>query len=151
MLSVNTDNKMRIQSRPTLNIFSDKSSLVLRALLNNPDKKWKVLDLVKEGLSLGQVVTVLETLHNAGLVYRHRSGRTSYTEVKNPKGILEAWTAAYKFFWNHQALYYTDKSDFLPDLKQFLEKMGLHFALTLYSASRLMAPYIVDQKAQAFS
>jgi hypothetical protein len=141
---------MGIKNRPLLNIFSDKSSLVLRALLRDPRRAWKVLDLVKEGLSLGQVVAVMEALHNAGFVYRHRAGRASYTEVQNAKGLLEAWVAAYKFVWNRQTFYYTEKPDFLKELKAFLERKGVPFALTLYSAGRLTAPFVVDHNHYAY-
>ena len=54
-------------STPTLrDVFSDKSSLVLRALFREPKRQWTIRQLTKEGVSLGLASTVLRTLEGDG-------------------------------------------------------------------------------------
>lgn len=136
---------MRLQSRPLLNLFSDKASLILRALLRDPDRKWRISDFAKQGLSAGQIVNVMNLLSERGFVYRNQSWRDKYVQLTQPKRLLDEWIHNYNFKWNWQTFYKTEKPDFINHLVEFLKKRNIPYALTMMSASRLVAPYVIDE------
>jgi hypothetical protein len=135
---------MRLPHRPLLNLYSDKSSLVLRALLREPAKKWTTANLMKEGLSAGQVVNVIKYLETTDFVERNVEWRNHYVQLANPKALLDDWAQTYNFHWNWQAWYSTEKPDFLRQLCRYLKEKKIPYALTMISGSRLVAPYVVQ-------
>lgn len=139
---------MLLKSPPLQNIFSDRSSLVLRTLLKSPERAWTLHDLIAEsqGVSFGQTWAVLDRLEEVGLLERRRGGRESWSKLTDAKKLLEMWTQNYRFDQNPRATFYSEKGGaFLPALKSFLEKRNVAYALTLYSASRRIAPYVLQE------
>lgn len=135
-----------LKRRLIKNIFSDRSSLVLRALLREPDKKWTLLDLVKEGVSLGLASDVLSKAEAQGYVERVAKGPESYSRLIRKDDLLKDWLNAYSFERNDQAYYLSTDKKFLKGCAQYLSQKKKTFALTLYSASRLMSPYVKDDR-----
>ncbi len=135
---------MRLKVRPMLNLYSDKSSLVLRALLRDPKKKWTIPDLMKEGLSEGQVINVINGLEGKEFIDRSRVWRDHYVQLKKPNALLDEWAQTYSFEWNSQAFYSTEKPKFLENLCGYLKKKKIPYALTMISGGRLVAPYVVQ-------
>ncbi len=128
------------------NIFSDRSSLVLRALLREPDKKWTLLNLVKEGVSLGLASDVLSKAEAQGYVERVAKGPESYSRLIRKDDLLKDWLNAYSFERNDQAYYLSTDKNFLKNCAHYLSQKKKAFALTLYSASRLISPYVKDDR-----
>lgn len=128
------------------NIFGDRSSLVLRALLREPDKKWTLLDLVKEGVSLGLASDVLSKAEAQGYVERVAKGPESYSHLIRKDDLLKDWLGAYSFERNDQAYYLSTDKNFLKNCAHYLSQKKKAFALTLYSASRLMSPHVKDDR-----
>lgn len=128
------------------NIFSDRSSLVLRALLREPEKKWTLSALVKEGVSLGLASDVLSKAETQGYVERVSKGPESYTRLIRKDDLLKDWLSTYSFERNTQAYYLSTDKDFLRNCAQYLSQNKKRFALTLYSASRLISPYVKDDR-----
>lgn len=135
---------MRLKVRPQLNLYSDKSSLVLRALLRDPGRKWTIPDLMKEGVSEGQVINVINGLEGKGFVERRRVWRDHFVQLKKSQVLLDEWSRTYNFEWNSQAFYTTENPTFLDELCSFLKKKHLSYALTMISGSRLVAPHVVQ-------
>lgn len=128
------------------NIFSDRSSLVLRALLREPKKKWTLPDLEKEGVSLGLASDVLSKAEAQGYVERVLKGPESYTRLIRKEALLKDWVRAYSFEQNDQGYYLSTDKNFLKICGQYLSRKKKTFALTLYSASGLTSPYVIDTR-----
>lgn len=128
------------------NIFSDRSSLVLRALLREPEKRWTVPDFAKEGVSFGLASEVLGKAESLGFVERAMKGRESFSRLLRKDEILKEWLRAYSFDKNYQAYYLNTNKNFLRYCREYLERKKIAYALTLYSASRLISPYVKDDR-----
>ena len=128
------------------NIFSDRSSLVLRSLLEEPARKWTTLDFVPLGVSKGLASEVLARAEALGYVERVRKGPESYTRLIRKEKLLKDWQAGYSFEKNRQSYYYYPKADFLKVAARYLERKKVRYALTLFSASRLIEPYVKDTR-----
>lgn len=131
---------------PLKNLFGDKSSLVWRMMLEAPARKWTTLDFARKGLSFGLVSEVLNRGEAAGYVERFRKGRESYSRLIRKDHLLRDWRTVYSFERNLHVYYYYPAADFLKSLSQYLTKQGIRYALTLYSASRLIAPYVKEDR-----
>jgi len=128
------------------NIFADKSSVVLGRLVEAPEKKWTTLDFVPLGVSKGHASEVLARAEALGYVERVRKGPESYTRLIRKEKLLKDWTSNYAFERNPQAYYYYPKADFLKVVSRYLENKKVRYALTLFSASRLIEPYVKDSR-----
>src|SRR3989338_3810620 len=128
------------------NIFSDRSSLVLRALLREPERKWTLPNLAKEGVSLGLASDVLSKAEIQGYVERVAKGPESYTRLIRKDDLLKDWLKAYSFERNDQVYFLSTDKDFLKNCTQYLNQKKKTFTLTLYSASRLISTYVKDDR-----
>lgn len=128
------------------NIFSDRSSLVLRRLLEEPEEKWTTLDFVSLGVSKGLASEVLTRAEALGYVERVRKGPESYTRLIRKEKLLKDWQTNYSFEKNLRTYYHYPKTDFLKVAAQYLEGKKTHYVLTLFSASRLIETYVKDTR-----
>jgi len=128
------------------NIFSDRSSLLLRALLREPERKWTLPNLTKEGISLGLASDVLSKAEARGYVERVARGPESYSRLIRKEDLLKDWLRAYSFEQNDHVYYLSTDAHFLKKCHQCLQQNNISHALTLYSASRLISPYVKDDR-----
>lgn len=128
------------------NIFSDRSSLVLRKIFEEPERKWTTLDFVPLGVSKGLSSIVLARAEALGYVERISKGPESYSRLIRKEKLLKDWLNAYSFEKNLQTYYYYPKTDFLKVCTQYLERKKVSYALTLFSASRLIEVYVKDDR-----
>ena len=135
-----------IKRRIVKNIFSDRSSLVLRALLREPEKKWTLSELSKEGVSFGLASDVLSKAEARGYVERVAKGPESYSRLIRKGDLLKDWLKTYSFEQNDQAYFLSTDRNFLKNCTQYLSQRKKVFALTLYSGSRLISPYVKDDR-----
>ncbi|MBI1884249.1 MAG: hypothetical protein HYS08_08615 [Chlamydiae bacterium] len=135
-----------MKRKPLQNVFSDTSSLVLRSLLSDSAKKWTLVELAKRGVSLGLVSEVLRRAEKLGYVERVLKGPNSYTRLIRKDELLKDWLRSYSFDQNQQAYYLYVGKGFLKEAHRYLEGKGVRHAFTLYSASRLISPYVKDDR-----
>lgn len=129
------------------NIFSDRASLILRAMLNEPVRKWTVPSFTKQGVSLGLASMVINKAESLGYIeHVRRVEGESYCRLLRKDLLLKDWTNFYSFERNLRTTYFYQKSDFLKVLNEFFNKKKKKYALTLYSASRLISPYVKDER-----
>lgn len=133
-------------TQPLKNLFGDKSSLVWRIMLEDQEKRWTTLDFTTKGVSLGLVSEVLNRGEAAGYVERIRKGRESYSKLIRKDELLKDWTRNYFFEQNLHIYYFYPTADFPKALTGYLKNKDIRCALTLYSASRLIAPYVKDDR-----
>jgi len=126
-------------------IFSDKATIVIRAMLLQPEKKWVARDFEKEfDVGRARAAAVLSTLRKKGFVGGIRSGRLAHSVLQNKKGLLSEWLKFYSFELNKAHLYYSPHGDVLPRLKNFFEakKLPNGYALTLHTGANLITNYV---------
>ncbi|MBK8574311.1 MAG: hypothetical protein IPN90_01070 [Elusimicrobia bacterium] len=128
-------------------VFNDKASLVLRAMLENPEREWVVRDFVNE-LSLGRgwVASVMAALRQKGFLKGKARGRAAGSFLRNPRELVQEWTHHYRMEHNPVQVYYTSDTHILPRLKAVLQKVGQEqsYALTLHSGANLITHHVQD-------
>ena len=137
-----------LKRRQLQNIYSDKSSLILRAMLKDPKRKWKIPDFQKIGVSFGLTNLVLNRAESLGFVNRVRIGPGSYSVLSNKREeLLNDWINNYSFSKNLHTYYYSHDKNILKECKKYFEEKNIEYSLTLYSASRLISPYVKDERS----
>lgn len=123
------------------NVFADKATLILRKMLQEPQRKWVVRDFNgPEGVSLGLAQQVLEIMAQKGYVERVKKGPNSYTILTYPDRLIKEWIDAYKFELNFIRTYYTHDKDILKRMKTVLKNRP--YALTLHTGANLSTSYV---------
>ncbi len=135
------------KGRNLLTLYYPKSTRILRVLLNNAQKNWKMQDLAREAnVSLGQVSNVKNLLDSREWVSVTKEG----LRLARPKELLEEWAGRYEFNEvNHFERFYTLQS-FEESMKKLsgnelgsrILNYSNRFALTGFSGSNLLFPYI---------
>lgn len=126
-------------------IFSDKATIVIRAMLSQPEKKWVSRDFEKDsGVGRARAAAVLSILRKKGFVGGIRSGRLAHSILLNKKALLDEWLKFYSFEFNKIHLYYSPYEDVLPRLKDYFEAKNLPsgYALTLHTGANLLTNYV---------
>ncbi len=130
-------------------LYSPKASRVLRALLENPRKKWKVAEIALEtSVSLGQVSKVKNLLANKELIKDAHGG----FELIDPARLLQDWSENYSYRKNRIFKYYSMNS--IPDiewaLSQACTNSGRQYALTSFSGAARLKAFVKYQRVFAF-
>lgn len=126
-------------------LLSDKASLLIRAMLSQPDRKWVARDFEKEfGVGRARAATVLSILRAKGFVGGIRSGRLSYSLLQNKEELLDEWLKVYKFELNETHLYYSSQEDVLSRLKAYFAAKNepKKYALALHTGANLITHYV---------
>lgn len=85
--------KPKSESRSLRSIFSPKASAILRAMIQNPSKPWRVTDLAETAkVSLGHVSNVRKALFEREWIEEHPDG----VVLTNPRALLETWRENYR-------------------------------------------------------
>ena len=128
--------------RQSLNPFSDKASIVLRLLLDEPHRSWRVRELAKVGeINPGWVSRVTDSLVRRGLVdFDHANGIT----LVRGEEIIKEWS--YLYDWRRNRFYYYYCHAY--DVHEVLERVaGLTLendrlcALGFHAGAYLVAPF----------
>lgn len=125
--------------------LSDKATIVVRAMLSQPDRRWVARDFEKEfGVGRARAATVLSVLRAKGFVGGIRSGRLAHSVLQNKEELLEEWLKAYKFELNETHLYYSAHGDVLSRLKEYFATKNnpKGYALTLHTGANFITHYV---------
>ena len=132
--------------REQRSLFAPKSARVLRIMLGEPSREWKVAELAaRVGVSYGQVSKVRKYL----LDREWASGNWGGVRIAKPQALLEAWKQAYTPLHKARVRYYTllHGEELQRAIREaFLSKAlqgahGRHALLSSFSAARWLAPY----------
>jgi len=133
--------------------FSDKASIVIRAMLSQPKKRWAIRDFEK-GFDIGKSRTaaVLSSLRKKGFISGIPSGRLAYNVLVNKQALVEEWIKFYNFDLNEIHLYYSPQNNILPKLKNYVESRGLSdkYALTLHTGANFITNYVNIQHTYCY-
>ena len=123
------------------NIFADKASLVLRKMLQNPERKWVVRDFTGyEGISLGMSQEVLKAMEEKGYIERVKKGPNSYTILTNQEKLISDWLKEYSFDQNVMDTYYSANKNILNKFRKVFKEN--QYALTLHTGANLMTSFV---------
>jgi hypothetical protein len=114
------------------NPFSRRASVVLRALLEAPDRRWGVRELSSEtGLSVGYTSDVISEL----VARKYAASGGEGVSVEDPIRALFDWTRAYR--WDQNGIHSFTVAYELDELQSVLDRElargGIEYALTLLS------------------
>jgi len=123
------------------NIFADKASLVLRKMLQNPERKWVVRDFTGPGgVSLGMSQEVLKAMEKKGYIERVKKGPNSYTILTNKEKLISDWLEEYSFDQNVFDTYYSANKNILNKFRKVLKES--QYALTLHTGANLITSFV---------
>lgn len=126
------------------NIFADKATLILRAMIKRPNKKWVVRDFVNQlSISLGMTSEVIATLEKLGCVERQKKGAHSCTILTNKDKLIHDWLQYYDFSLNTFEIFYNPNLT-LNKLKTFFKQRDLEdkYAFTLHTGANFETSYV---------
>jgi hypothetical protein len=125
-------------------IFSDKATVIIRAMLSEPKRKWTVRDFEKEfNVGRSWAAQVLAELRKKGFVGGIDSGRQAYSQLTDKEGLINEWLRAYTFDLNENYLYYSEHN-ILKQMRAFFQnkKWEDKYALTLHTGANLISNYV---------
>lgn len=128
--------------REGLNPYSDKASIILRVLMNEPKRSWKIRELAKFGnINAGWVSRVVNSLVERGLI---EFSREVGLVLLRGEEVLKEWADIYDWRRNKFYYYYCHAFDF----QEILDKIsGLNvahdnmIALGFQAGAYLISPY----------
>jgi hypothetical protein len=128
--------------REGLNPYSDKASIILRVLLNEPSRRWKIREIAKAGeISPGWVSRVVDSLVERGLV---EFSRQNGVALLRGEDMLKEWADIYDWHRNKFYHYYCHALDFREILDK-ISRLNLHkgrmIALGFQAGAYLVSPY----------
>ena len=125
-------------------IFSDKATVIIRAMLSEPARRWTVRDFEDEfNVGRSRAAQVLFELRKKGYVGGVVSGRLAYSRLTDKEGLIKEWLKVYRFELNESHLYYSEES-ILKKMKTFFQnkKWDDKYALTLHTGANLISNYV---------
>ena len=134
-------------------LLGDKASIIIRAMLLQPDRKWVARDFEKEfGVGRARAASVLSILRAKGFIGGIRSGRLAHNVLQNKEELLEEWLKSYKFELNETHLYYSTHENILSHLKEYFTAKGKSnkYALTLHTGANFITHYVNTQTTYCY-
>ncbi|MFW6115719.1 MAG: type IV toxin-antitoxin system AbiEi family antitoxin [Chloroflexota bacterium] len=132
------------RKRRTKNLFAPVSSRIVRAMLAEPDRAWRLTELAETtGASLGQTYKVSEKLVDEAFARKSRETGLVLTE---PTGLLNLWREAYDVKEATEIhSFHTSERDpqrLMREIERAAEGIGKQHAFTLHAGASTIAPYV---------
>jgi hypothetical protein len=137
------------EKRDLKSLYSPKAERILRVLLCNPGRRWKIKELaVESGVSLGQTSNVKRMLFDRELISGERGG----FGLKDPLTLMRGWAENYNYRKNAIQEFYSLKSvtDIENSLAAFCIARKIKYALTGFSGAARMGPAVRYNKAMVY-
>lgn len=138
------------EKRALQSLFSPKAERILRVLLCNPGKKWKIKVLANiSGVSLGLASNVKRLLYDQELISGDRGG----FKLEQPKLLLNKWVENYNYRKNEILEFYSLKNiaTIEKELSEYSDKNSIKYALTGFSGAARIAPSVRYKKAMFYA
>src|SRR5215510_11066512 len=134
---------VRPSTRPLRSLFAPRATRVVRVLLTDPGRAWRLEELAKAaGVSLGHSHNVVKRL--ADLAWIERDDRQRIRLMK-PADLLEGWCESYTYRENEITSYVVPEKitrRFMAELARVAEAEGRRYAFTLNAGLSLVAPHL---------
>ena len=132
--------KPKSESRVLRSIFNPKAAAILRVMLRDPDRAWRVTDLAKKAnASLGHVSNVRKALLEREWIEKRADG----VVLVQPDALLKAWRENYRRPVGHRITGYTHLhgKQFDERLSKALNQQHPRAIYSLHSAAQWFAPF----------
>ncbi|HEX9939937.1 MAG TPA: hypothetical protein VGB15_22575 [Longimicrobium sp.] len=132
-----------------LNPFSKKASLVLRALLENHDRGWRIRELATEArLSVGHTSDIANELLRRGYA-GITNGRLT---LEDSVAALRDWIGVYEWTRNQASSFVVPFTygELGPKLQRAFSAGGLQYAFTLLSGADRIAPHVQHEQTHVY-
>ena len=129
-------------TRHQKSLFAAKSTRVLRALLCQPGKKWRISELAKEAeVSLGQTANVKKKLLDDEYIMEDEFKRIV---LKNPDSLLKKWVDSYSYRQNKIYNFYSlDTSQQVEQqIGEYCNLNNIKYAFTLTTGADIVNPFL---------
>ena len=139
----------RLEKKVLQSLYYPKAERVLRVLLNNPGKEWKMETLANEAnVSLGLSSKVKQRLEAMEWVDVRPKGFV----LKAWRELLNDWGSKYRYTKNQVCDFYTLKGESYIEeqLIDYCQKNNKRFALTMFSGASRIAPYTRFKRVHAY-
>jgi transcriptional regulator with AbiEi antitoxin domain of type IV toxin-antitoxin system len=134
---------IRPAKRPLKALFAPRATRVVRALLVERDRSWRLEELGRAAqVSLGHAHNVVKRLEELEWVERSAAGRFRLHE---PGELLDAWRDEYTYRANPMAAFVApvgDKRRLMESLARQASVLGVTYAFTLHAGASLVAPQV---------
>ncbi len=138
------------EKRNGRNPFSDKASLILRAMLKDAEHIWGIREMAEEtGLNPGYVSRIAEELEKRNYIVRTKNK----LGLLSPEGILDDWVRAYNFKKNKLFRHFCmtkSSSDILSELSKIEIPGDIGYALSVQAGASLISPYSVFKEVHVY-
>ena len=129
-------------AREGLNPYSDKASIILRVLMDEPARKWGIREIAKAGdISPGWASRIVDSLVERGLI---EFTRQSGVALLRAEDMLKEWADVYDWRRSRFFHYYCHALDFRGVLER-VARLGLGndriIALGFQAGAYLVSPY----------
>jgi hypothetical protein len=125
------------QKRDLRSLYSPKAERILRVLLNNPIKPWKIQNLANEAkVSLGSTANVKKLLMDREWISIDDDG----FEIREAEKLLQEWSENYSFQKNNVSNYYSmdDLNEIERKFAKTCKKRKIKYAFTGFSGAARM-------------
>jgi hypothetical protein len=134
---------VRPSSRPLRSLFAPRATRVVRVLLTEPGRVWKLEELGRAaGVSLGHSHNVVKRLEDLAWVERDERQRF---RLSKPADLLEGWCDSYTYRTNEISSYFVPERvtrRFMADVARAAEGQARRYAFTLNAGLSLVAPHL---------
>jgi hypothetical protein len=132
---------VRPSTRPLRSLFAPRATRVIRALLAEPGRAWRLEELGRAAeVSLGHSHNVVKRLEDLRWLERDGAQRIQLTKLAD---LLEAWVESYTYRSNEMASYFVPERvsrRLMADLARAAAAEGRRYAFTLGAGISLVAP-----------
>jgi len=137
------------ERRDLRSLYSPKASRILRVLLTDPKRVWKVEGLAEEAdVSLGLVSKVKALLTDREWIIIQRDG----LRLSEPEALLHEWSQNYSFRKNEVRDFYSLRtvSEIESQIPEALSGKSVKYALTGFSGAARFAPAVRYQRVMTY-
>jgi len=145
IISKETDKNLFPEKRETSIIFRDRASIVIKRMLTDIKRIWRIRDLNREtGVSLGHISEIMKALEKSSYAVRHKDGGFKLVRLNE---ILSEWLGFYRFERLNQVSSYFINVGKQESIVDEISKKADHlrsqkFCFTLHSAGEYVAPCV---------
>jgi hypothetical protein len=133
---------VRPSTRPLRSLFAPRATRVVRVLLADPGRTWRLEELAKAAaVSLGHSHNVVRRLEDLRWLERDDAQRI---HLGKPADLLEAWSDSYTYRTNEITSYFVPERvtrRVMADLARAATAEGRRYAFTLSAGLSLVAPH----------
>jgi len=130
--------------------FSDKASLILRALLKDRERLWGIRELAQTiNLNPGYVSRMAKELESRHYIARENSK----LKLRDPEGILDDWVRSYNLRKNKSYGYFfmaASSADVIERLRGLEIPGSIDYSLSVQAGANLIAPYAVFKEVHLY-